>query len=994
MSRVDDFSHRFGVYRKLMRHRIQNILLVSSLYEAYVLEEDDTLEEQLWYQYTHNRLSSVPQIHKATSCETALEMIATQDIDLILTMAQFSGDCTNSLIGRARELKPGMPVARLVTDPSQVGGDAPDSDQVFLWQNNPALLLALVKLYEDLANVDEDVRVGKVRVILLVEDSPAYYSAFLPTIYKVLMDLARTLVADGLNSQHKQLRVRSRPKILLARSWEEAVTLYSRYRDYVLGVISDVSFPRHGKLDPEAGFKLMRLFRDRDPVLPICLQSADAEDNRNRAQTEGAYFIDKNSDRLLKDLRTFLALYMGFGPFIFRDDSGRELARANNAYEMLDRVQSIPGHSIAFHAKRNDFSHWMMARGELVISEILFGKTFDPERGPEESRKFILDVVQRVLREKQSDVITQFAPEKLPYDVSFMRLGTGSMGGKARGVAFLRYMIGHLGFASRYPGIQIVVPPTLVLCAGEFDLFLEENNLREVALDGALPYPELEQRFAEGDMREELVQSLAEYLWHNHGPLAVRSSSILEDSQHLPLAGLYATVMLANTGSWDKRLSDLILAVKQVWASTYGQNPRAYFHQTSYRIEEEHMSVVLQHLAGRRRGDHFYPAFSGVAQSHNFYPVSYMRPEDGVVQVAAGLGRMVVEGGKSVRFSPRFPKLLPQFATTEDWLRNAQHGLFALRLTGTPNPEAVTEELELLSLDEALPHGILKPISAILNENTGMFSNSILAKGTRVVNFGGVLNQGEVLPLATILGEMLPEMEAAMDAPIELEFSVDYGPKGVDPVLYLLQLRPMISEKRWAEVPISDDMRARSWCCSRLTQGNGVYKGLRDIVYVKREAFDKGRTKEIAQQIGQMNKALVGQKRNYILVGFGRWGSSDPWMGIGVAWHQISGVQVLIEVGLEDFDVEPSQGSHFFQNITSLNIGCISVPWGGKQGCFDWELMEALPKRHETEFLVHVRLREDVTVYIDGQNREAVVVHRPSELDDSGEGPPEPSLEQ
>lgn len=978
MHRIHNAPRRFDLYRLLMRKRIQRILLVSSLYDAFVLEEDDTLEEQLWYQFTGARMSAVPDLVKATTCAQALEHIEEENIDLLLTMARPTGECDADLVHHARLRTPGLHTAMLVTDPSTMDNAGGDVDRVFLWQNDPTLLLALVKHFEDLMNVDADTRLGGVRVILLVEDSINYYSSFLPAIYKVLMDLARDLVDDGLNTQHKALRVRSRPKILLARTWEEAVALYKRYQEYVLGVITDVGFPRSGRRDMMAGFKLVRYLRSKRPDLPICVQSAEAHRNRAKALDLQTFFIDKHADNLLSELRTFLTNYLGFGAFIFRDALGAEVARAANAYEMLERLRTVPARSLQLHAARNDFSHWMIARGELTIARHLRVHATTPESDPEEIRTFILDTIHSVLREKQSDVITQFTKQKLHYDVGFMRIGHGSLGGKARGVAFVRFLLARLQLHQRFPGVRIDVPHTLVICSEEFDSFLDQNDLRDHAVSADTSPEDLREAFLAADVHHDLVRSLRAFLRHTRTPLAVRSSSILEDSQHLPLAGMYATYMLPNTGSLEKRLRELLHAVRLVWASTFGRDPKAYFHQTPYRIEEEKMAVVIQHLAGRRRGDHFYPVFSGVAQSHNFYPVSYMQPEEGVVQVALGLGRMVVEGGRSIRFNPHYPDLLPQFGDTETWLTNTQHQLFGLRVHG--GDELATDCPDLIEIDEASTDPAIHAMTSVWDAETGVLTDSILAEGPRVVTLSKILKRRRYVPLCEILKNLLPACEEAMGSPVEIEFAVDFGARGADPTFSLLQLRPMISKQRWKEVTIDDDVAERAWCRTPMAQGNGVLSGLTEIVYVRRDTFEKSRTREIAAEVGEANRRLVAMGSSYVLIGFGRWGSSDPWMGIGVAWHQIAGVKVLIEVGLPEFNVEPSQGSHFFQNITSLGIACLSLPYDEQGVYFDWDWLESLPVIFESKYVRHARVPTGMAFHIDGKQRRAAAIQTLPEI--------------
>ncbi len=975
---IDSLQHRFDTFRSLMNSRIREILLVSSVYDAYIIEEDGTLEERIWQQYADRGLSTVPRIRKVSSVERALEVIRTERIDLVLAVVHEEAELAFGLARQVKAIRGDLPVVVLATDPSSLprleSRERPEGlDRIFLWQNDPTLLVAIIKYFEDLANADRDTRLGGVRLVLLVEDSIAHYSTFLPAIYTAIMVLTQRLIDEGLNHLHRQLRMRSRAKILLAGSFEEAAEIYRRYRPYILGVVTDVRFMNAGRLDDEAGFALVRMLRREMPELPVCIQSAEADKNRRRAEALGAYFIDKNSSRLMEDLQRFLREYMGFGDFIFRMPDGREIARAGSPRELLDRLREVPAESLLHHAEKQHFSHWMMARTEIRIAELLYPRRVEEFRDADELRRFLIHVIETALYEKQSDIITRFMPGRNPRELQFMRCGEGSLGGKARGIGFLRYLLSRLEIRRQFPDLDIQIPPTLVVCSHEFSRFLEDNRLAEVALKGALPHGELQQRFLSGRLREELVRDLRSYLQAVREPLAVRSSSILEDSHNLPLAGLYSTYMLPNSDdSLEERLQSLLAAIKLVWASTFGDNPRAYFRQTSYRIEDERMAVVIQTLGGCRRGEYFYPVFSGVAQSHNFYPIAYMKPEDGVAQIALGLGKTVVEGGPIVRFCPRYPLLLPQFADMRDWLYFTQKNFYALDMApiAAPRDPAAMDRLRLLPLAAAESHWVLQKVASVYQSDSGLLVDSFFYEGPRIVTFQKVLRDPR-LKFGELLCRLLSVCERSMRIPVEIEFACDL-PDDRRPVLYPLQLRPMASKKRWERVEISAEHRERAFCYSNMAHGNGVYREIRDLVVVKPEAFDPSRTREIAREIGAMNKALVDEKRPYVLVGFGRWGSTDPWMGIGVGWAQISAVRVLVEVGLKGYNADPAQGTHFFQNVTSLNIGCLSVPYAS-QAFIRWERLQGVGGLRETACLRLLRWERPMDIRIDGLRGEAVI---------------------
>jgi len=979
MLNIDSIQHRFDTFHSLMRRRIREILLVSSVYDAFVLEEEGTLEERIWQQYSDRGLSTVPRIRKVSDPALALEVIRLEKIDLVLALVHEETDLAVDLAARVKQAQPDLPLAVLATDPSSLQrlqdllkGDG--VDRIFLWQNDPTLLVAIIKYFEDMANVDHDTRAGAVRVVLLVEDSIAHYSIMLPAIYTAIMDLTRRIIDEGLNHHHRQLRMRSRAKIVMADNYEDALSLFERHRPFVLGVVTDVRFMQNGAMDDNAGFRLAGMLRRQKSELPICIQSAEPEKNRVRALDLGAHFIDKNSKRLTSDLQRFLRESMGFGDFIFRSPTGTEIARAGSLRELLDCLREVPMESILLHAQQQHFSHWMMARTEIGIAEQLYPKQVEDFRSDEDIRGFLIHVIEAALHEKQSDVITRFVPGRNPYEVQFMRQGNGTLGGKARGIGFLRYLLSRLEIHKRFPQVTIRIPPTLVICSDEFSCFLTDNHLWDDALQATVRFEELREKFLKGAMRPELVSDLKSYLEAVRDPLAVRSSSILEDSHHLPLAGLYATYMLPNNeADIEERLESLLTAIRLVWASTFGDNPRAYFRQTSYRLEDERMAVVVQTLAGSRRGDYFYPSFSGVAQSHNFYPVSYMKAEDGVAQLALGLGKTVVEGGAVVRFCPRYPLLLPQFADIRSWLYFTQKNFYALGMqpiSGKRNALNM-ERLVLLPLEEAERHRVLHQVASVYQSDSGLLVDGFTYDGPRIVTFQKILRDSK-RNLSGLIAEILAVSERSMRTPVEIEFACELS-NGNGTVFYPLQLRPMTAKRRWEKVLVTHGHRQRAICYSHIAHGNGCFRDLRDIVCVAPETFDLGNTREIAREIGMLNKKMTDAGRHYVLIGFGRWGSLDPLMGIGVGWAQISGVRVLVEVGLKDFNVDPAQGTHFFQNVTSLNIGCLSIPHDSA-AFIHWDRLNTGEIVQRTDFLKHYRWARPLEIRIDGHKGEAVII--------------------
>ncbi len=988
MKAADEYTPKFGGYRSLMPNRIHEILFVSNLYDAFILEEDGSLTEQIWSQYVGLRLTDPPHVRRVSSVERALMAIEEGGVDLVLVMIRLSDNDPFEFADRVKKINPGLPVVLLASDPYDVA-DLPvikrpkSVDHIFLWNNDTQILLAIIKLVEDRRNLDHDISHGQVRAILLLEDSIVHYSAFLPNMYAVVMDLTRRLIDDGFNDLHKQLRMRSRAKILLAETYEEGMALYERYRKNILGVISDVRFWRNGIHDKDAGYDFIRNIKGETPDIPVVLQSAEPEENRWRAHQIGAEFLDKGSPHLLTDLRRFLKERMGFGDFVFRMSDGREVGRAGDVYEFVHRLAHVPVESVIWHAEHNHISNWLMARTEVTMAEHLRPRRVTEFPSHEDVRRYVIETISAVLADKETDVVAHFSMKR-PYQASnFLHLGQGSLGGKGRGIAFIRYLAKRQHFSEDFPEVDIAVPRTLVIGAGEFDTFLDANDLRHYAIESE-DEGAIRRRFIEGRVQPQLVDNLRFYLRRIKTPIAVRSSSLLEDSHLQPFAGLYNTYMLPNTApSRKERLNQLLMAIKLVWASTFGRNPRAYFAATSHRLEEEKMAVVIQEVVGKRHGSYYYPTFSGVGQSVNFYPFGVMKAEDGVAHLALGLGKMVVDGGSALRFSPAYPGILPQFSSPDSWLSASQKQFYALRMDQPHLEEGSPDaNLKLLELSDAEAHGELGSLGSVYLPADHVIRDSLSYDGPRVVTFAGILKYHE-FPLAKILKDLFQTFEEAMGCPIEMEFAVNLWPAPKRPELKLLQIRPLIAKGENEQVAVTEEDCNRSWCHTELGLGNGVHRDLTDIVYVKPETFDRAMTRQIADEVGRMNDKLKAEKRGYILVGFGRWGSTDPWLGIGVDWAQIAGARVIIEASRPDFQVDPSNGTHFFQNITSLGIGYLTVPNKRHHAHIDWDWLDSRSIVEETTYLRHVRLDRPTTVRIDGRQHTAVAIK--PEMEETGD---------
>jgi len=976
-----------ATYESLMPHLVQEVLLVASAYDSFILEEEGRFSDRLLGQYLELDLSSPPNFQHVPSAKKALQQLRRDPVDLVVTTPHVSDMSPQQLGDEIAARHPGTPVLLLTYDrvDAQSWADRwaerrqPEGiDSVFLWTGDPRLLLAMVKAVEDKKNVDHDTRNGLVRVIIVVEDQPAVYSSFLPIIYSELLEQIRSLLADRLNERDRNYRMRARPKILLARSFEEGRALVRRYKDYLLGVISDVRFPRRGRLDPLAGLDFIRLLRGQLPDLPILLQSRDTEHAAAARELEVG-FVDKNSPELLGELRNFMRRNFGFGPFIFQQAGDEAVYRADTIQEMLEVLKEVPAESLLYHASRNHVSNWLMARGEFPLAIEVRPKKVSDFADSEELRGYLVEVFSDFLEQRQRGQVTDFRGRPDPLRRDFLRLGRGSMGGKARSIAFMAALKAQHKVSDRWketwPGVKVIVPRTAVICTDVFDRFCARGNLRERALE-AVSDAEVAEMFLAQPLDFELTADLASILREVRYPLAVRSSSLLEDSEYQPLAGLYRTYLLPNCSPSDEvRLEQLSRAVRLVFASTFYRGPRTCMEATSLRLEEEKMAVIVQRLVGRRFGDRFYPHFAGVGQSHNYYPMGHMQPDDGIVTVGLGLGHAVVSGGGGLRFSPRHPQVLPQMSATVDILRNSQREFYALDL-GDPEVEVGLDDLgDLLRLDLAAAEadGTLEAVGATYSPDNDRVYDTLDRDGVRVVNFAGVLKHDR-FPLAPLLAEVLELGRQGMGTPCEMEFAVSLGDgESVPSELALLQLRPLIAHGRDREVDL-DLAGDRPRLLAGPALGNGVIGDVRDVVYVHPDRFSSRGTASLAQAVARMNERLATRHRPYVLIGPGRWGTADRWLGVPVSWSQVSAARVIVELEMPGGGVDPSQGTHFFHNITSLRIGYFTLDPGADDQHVDFAFLESLPAVDEDGPLRHVELPAPAESWIDGRCGRGLVV--------------------
>lgn len=973
-------EERFEGFENLMPFRVQNILLVSSLYDSFILREDGRLNELLIDESLELNLRQIPGITHVSSCAEALNLVSTNpQFNLIVTNLAVADMDAAQLACEVRRQGLDIPVVVLAYDYREIKkfvarNPVSDVDRVFLWQGNSRILIAIVKFVEDQRNVLHDTRALGIPVLLVVEDNIRYYSSFLPVIYTELIKQSRRVIEEGINVAHKLVRMQARPKILLSSNFEDASKLVQQYRDYIFGLVSDVEFPWDGKLSPEAGFELARMVKNLVPDVPVVLQTSRTE-FRPRAYAEGYSFLRKRSPTLLKDLRRILTDHFGFGDFVFRMPDQSEVARAKDLSELEEKLQTVPAESLMYHAQRNHFSHWLMARTEFALAARLRPRSVSDFSGPEHLRRDLIESIEAYRREQSEILIGDFRAETFtPSPSTFLRIGSGSLGGKARGLAFVRHLLRKRRMTRRFPGITISVPPAVVLATGVFDQFLAENNLQDFALH-CEDDEQIRQRFLEASLPNQLQNDLLAFLAEVQYPIAVRSSSLLEDSQYQPFTGVYETFMLGNQQpDLETRLAELSEAIKRVYASTFSQHAKAYVRATPYRLEEEKMAVILQQVVGTMHDHRFYPDFSGVVRSHNFYPVEPMTYSDGIAAVALGLGRAVVDGGKCLTFCPRYPRNLVQFSSVEDMLSNSQSEFWALELDGIPHGKPGHLHEMRFALEVAENDGTLAAVGSTYSADNHAVYDGLSRSGVRLVTFAPMLKHG-IFPLATILDVLVRTGEEALGNPVEIEFAVRLPrEQGEAAIFGFLQIRPLTLGRDGQELSMENIHPAHVLCESSKVLGNGSIGNLHDIIVVDSHRFERSRSQEVAKTVAHFNAVLSDENRPYLLIGVGRWGSNDPWLGIPVEWDEISGARVIVEAGFRDFRVTPSQGSHFFQNLTAFQIGYFTVNPDAGEGTVDWEWLKQQPAVEESGCVRHLRFGSPLEIIMNSRNSRGVIL--------------------
>jgi len=976
----EEFDPSFKIFHELMANKVRDILLVSTPYDAWIMEEDCRLSERIINEYRGLNLSNPPRFTWVSKAEDALAALDKKKFNLVITMLHLA-DMDAFVLGREiKKRDPDLPVILLThsalpsDESSRVFTQPPGIDRTFVWSGDTDILVALVKSAEDRMNVAHDTESAGIRVILFVEDSPVYISTLLPVLYRELVIQTQSVLEEGLNEEHRLLTMRARPKILVARNYEEAVHLYETYEPYVLGVISDVRFPRGGRLDDNAGVSfLAKIKKDRFDI-PLLLTSSEST-NAVKAAAIPASFVDKNSPSLIAEVRSFFLEQLGFGDFVFRMPDGREIARASNTRSLEKLLHNIPKESFRYHADRNDFSRWLFARTEITLASKVRPIREDDFSSIDNHRHYLLSTIQARRRRRQKGVVVNFEAGEFDLDTEFFKIGKGSLGGKARGLAFVSSLLQRLpAIHQKYENVNIFIPQTMVITTEGFDTFVEQNDLKGLSKSDA-PDKEIAAAFCKADFPQWIADDLKVYLASITYPLAVRSSSLLEDAQFRAYAGLYRTYMLPNDHpDLDTRLAQLINAIKLVYASTYFQSPKAFSRRVGQRTEEEKMAVIIQQLVGERYRGYFYPAISGVAQSHNYYPFAKMQPEEGIATVALGLGKTVMEGEKALRFSPKYPQILPQRTTVDDILENSQRFFFSLKMGG-PYPELGIDEdanLAKREVDEAIEDPPMKMLASTYIPEEHRMRDTTSIPGYRVLTFAQVLKY-DLFPLAGLLADVLIIGAEGMGCPVELEFSVNWpSAQNCKPEFALLQLRPMTARAESGKVEISQAEFSRAFCRSLHALGNAEKTDMADILYVKPDIFDAARTADIAREIGQLNSGLLQQGKKYLLIGPGRWGSADHWLGIPVSWAEICGVGAMVETSSSELKAEPSQGSHFFHNISTLGINYVTVADDG-QDFLDWDWLTSLPVAGETSYVAHVNLGQPFILKVDGSSSRCVM---------------------
>ncbi len=974
---------RDTAFANLMTHRVYQVLLIANPYDAFMLEEDGRIDEKLFLEYTLLSMRYPPRFTQVSTEEEVWRELSIHTYDLVICMPSTD---QSDFFATGRAIKaayPDIPIVILTPFSHGITKRIQDEDlsafeMIFCWLGNTDLLLSIIKLMEDKMNLEHDIKEVGVQMILLVEDSIRFYSSVLPHLYKFVLQQSKEFATEALNEHQRTLRMRGRPKIVLARSYEEAMELYDRFHNNILGVISDVRFPKEGLQDPKAGIKLCAEIRKRDPFVPLIIESAETE-NRWDASLYNASFVDKNSKKMALDLQQSVKEHFGFGDFIFRNpETGAEIARVKSLKELQDMLFVIPQDSMIYHVSRNHISRWLYSRAIFPPAEFLRQVTWDIVKDVDLHRKLIFEAITKYRKMKNRGIVAEFRRDRFDRYSNFARIGEGSLGGKGRGLAFIDNLVKrHPEFLSLEKA-RVEIPKTVVLCTDIFDEFMETNNLYPLALSDT-PDEEILKHFLSAKLPDRLNDDFVALFEVMQTPIAVRSSSLLEDSHYQPFAGIYSTYMIPQLEDKEEMLRLLGNAVKGVYASVYYQDSKAYMTATQSVIDQEKMAVILQQVVGNLYGERFYPSFSGVARSLNYYPIGEEKPEEGVVNIALGLGKYIVDGGLTLRFSPYHPAQVLQTSEMEMALRETQTRFYALDMRGVEGDFSVNDGFNLLKLPvkEADSDGALQYIASTYDPYDQVIYDGLYPGGRKVITFANIL-QHDAFPLADILKMSLRCGEDGMRRPVEIEFACtlqkNTNEEGEIGTFYLLQIRPIVDSSATLDEDLSEIPAESLVLRSEHSLGHGIFDQVQDIVYVKTEGYTASRNYEIAEEIERVNRRFLQEKKEYILVGPGRWGSSDHWLGIPIKWPHISGARLIVEAGLQNYRVDPSQGTHFFQNLTSFGVGYFTINSFIKDGIYNEEWLNALPAVYETKYIRQVHVDQPFLIKMDGKKNIGVVL--------------------
>lgn len=968
------------IYHDLMPFKVKEILLIANLYDAYSIEKEGLWSEKILGEYHQLNLTSLPRITGVSSYEEAARKMKNKHFDIVILMMGTDKRSPFKISKKIKQEFGYIPIYLLLNnnkDFTQVIKEQNESnyffDKVFVWNGDSRIFFAMVKHLEDKVNVENDTKVGTARVILLVEDSPKYYSRYLPLLYSSVLEQTKHIIDDVANDDlYKVLRLRVRPKILLASSFEEAVDIFERYKEFLLCLITDVKYHKNGKLTETAGFELVNYVKNQIHDLPTVVQSSD-DINEAKARDLKAIFINKNSETLIQDIKSFISHYLGFGNFIFRNSKGNKLAIAENLRQFIKQLEKINSESLIYHARKNQFSLWFMARGEIRIAKAIAPYKVSDFDSAEEIRNYLLSIINKLRNEQNKGQIVEFSEADALDEENIIRMGTGSLGGKGRGLAFVNTLLYNFDFSQLLPSINLRTPKTAIVGSDEFDIFLEKNCLLD-AVNNLKNENQIKELFIKSQLSENLKIKLRRLIKTIKKPLAIRSSGLFEDSLMQPFAGIFETYLLPNNHpNIEERLNQVENAIKLVYASVFSNISRAYIEAINYKIEEEKMAVVIQEVVGNNYQNIHYPHISGVAQSYNYYPFAHMKPEDGFAVTALGLGRYVVEGEKAYRFCPKFPEL--QNASGKDLYLNSQTEFYGVNLKNN-SPDLMNGEsagLIRLDIDDAEEHGTLKHCASVYNPENNTITAGLDQYGPRIVNFANILKYNYI-PLADTLNVVLDVVKEALGTAVEIEFAVDLNKdEDYKASFYLLQIKPLIGNAQDYEIKPENIDRKKVLLYTETGMGNGKISHIRDVIFVDNETFDKSKTNEIAEEIERLNKKMIEQNKDYILIGAGRWGTRDRWIGVPVSWPQISRAKIIVETSLEDYPLDASAGSHFFHNLTSMNVGYFSVQHASYESIIVWDVLKKQKIKEETKYVKHVCFDKPLTVRMDGKKRISVI---------------------